>query len=313
MEDEERSRVSIVWRAVRRFAVGRLLAGLGVGCAVLAGLPAQADNLSAPGLWRVTGPKGSLHLMGSVHVLTEADNWMDTPINAAFAGSDCLALEIDLATIGPEDISASLLAAGTYGPDSGGLKDHVSPKTYRRFLRMTDELALSPESLDRYRPWLVGLIFTSVITRSLGYEDEYGVDYAFAARAQAVNKPVVGLESLNDQVAVLSDSVGESDDQVLNEVLDAVGREPRLVKVLADAWRRGDMDTIARKVDEELADYPGDYDRLIGKRNRAWMAHLEKMLETGRRCMVVVGAGHLVGEASLLTLLQNAGYAVTRE
>jgi uncharacterized protein len=293
---------------LKRLAAAGLVAGLAAWPA-----PGHADGNGAPGLWHVTGPKGSIYLMGSVHVLTEADSWMTASIDAAFKQSQCLALEIDLATIPPETISARLRAVGQYDPRAGGLKDHVSDKTYQRFLATMQDLALSPESLDSYRPWLVSLIISSVITDTLGYEDRYGVDYSFMTRAQATKMPIMGLETLDDQVAALSASDGETDDEILGEVLDSVGREPSTIKTVAEAWRRGDMETIAKKIDEELADEPMDYDRLIGRRNRHWLPELEKMLKTGRHCFVVVGAGHLVGKASLLTLLIDAGYTVTRE
>lgn len=306
---KDRVKVSAVWRKTAAL----LIAGLGICSGFGAGAAAFAGEQNRPGLWHVTGPNGSLDVLGSIHILAEDDIWLDPPTEAAFAGSDCLALEIDLAAIGREVIAARLRAAARYDPRSGGLRDHISDKTYRRFLGMASDLALSPESLDQFQPWLVGMILSEVAARSLGYDDEYGVDYALTTRAKALGKPVVGLESLKDQIVALSASGGESDDQLMREALDGLERQPRLTKRVAAAWRRGDMKTIDRMVTEEFADRPDDYDRLIGRRNRAWMPHLEKMLSTGRRCMVVVGAGHLVGEASLLVLLEDAGYTVTRE
>ena len=294
-------------RSANRLAI--LLSALCFGIAP-ASLAADAGN---PGLWQVTGPKGSLHIMGSVHVLTKSDSWMTYPINEAFSGSQCLALEIDLATIPAEEIGASLREAGQYPPDQDGLEQHVSDETYARFRDTAAKLAISSESLDRFRPWLIGLVLDSVITQALGYQDQYGVDVYFMNRAKASGLPTVGLESLEDQVKVLSESDGLTDDEALADVLDTLEKTPSLIKVLAGAWREGDMATIEKKVTEEFSDMPEDYDRLIAQRNRHWLPELEKMLNTGRNCFIVVGAAHLVGDASVLKLLKAAGYTVTRQ
>jgi uncharacterized protein YbaP (TraB family) len=294
-------------RSANRLAI--LLSALCIGL----GMGAGAADAGSPGLWQVTGPKGSLHIMGSVHVLTQSDSWMTRPINTAFLKSQCLALEIDLATIPAEQIGGALREAGQYPPDQGGLEQHVSGETYARFRDVAAKLAISPESLDRFRPWLVGLVLDSVITRALGYQDQYGVDVYFMNRAKASGLPTVGLESLEDQVKVLSESDGSTDDEVLTDVLDTLEKTPSLIKVLAGAWREGDMATIEKKVAEEFADMPEDYDRLIAQRNKHWLPELEKMLDTGRNCFIVVGAAHLVGNASVLKLLRQAGYTVTRQ
>ncbi len=284
-----------------------LAVGLGSG-AVSFGAETES-----PALWKVSGPKGSLYLMGSVHVLTKADSWLTAPIEKAFSGSQCLALEIDLATISEAEIGAALRQVGQYPPDQGGLQQHVSEATYARFLEVAAKLSISPESLDRFRPWLVGLILDSTITQSLGYLDQYGVDVYFLNRAKTAGMPILGLESLQDQVKVLSDDGGETDDAILTDVVDALDKTPELITVLANAWRRGDMATIEKKVLEESADTPGGYERLIAGRNRRWLPKLKQMLDTGRHCFIVVGAGHFVGDASVLKLLKKAGYTVTRQ
>jgi hypothetical protein len=251
--------------------------------------------------------------MGSVHVLTSADSWINEPIKTAFTGSQCLALEIDLATIPAAEIGAALQQAGRYPADQGGLEQHVSDETYARFRDAAAKLAISPESLDRFKPWLVGLVLDSLISRTLGYYDQYGVDVYFMNHAKASGLPIVGLETLEDQVKVLSENDGLTDDEALSDVLDTLQKTPSLIKVLAGAWRDGDMATIEKKVAEEFADMPEDYDRLIAQRNKHWLPELEKMLNTGRNCFIVVGAAHLVGDASVLKLLRQAGYTVTRQ
>jgi uncharacterized protein YbaP (TraB family) len=45
-------------------------------------------------------------------------------------------------------------------------------------------------------------------------------------------------------------------------------------------------------------------------RNRQWLPRLESFLAQSDICMVIVGAGHLVGKGSVIELLKERGYTV---
>ena len=53
-------------------------------------------------------------------------------------------------------------------------------------------------------------------------------------------------------------------------------------------------------------------ERLIYQRNRNWIAPLESMLEQDEEALVIVGAAHLIGDGSVLDLLEEAGYRIER-
>ena len=59
-------------------------------------------------------------------------------------------------------------------------------------------------------------------------------------------------------------------------------------------------------------DYPEVYHDLLVKRNNNWMPHIEKMLTDKPKEFVLVGALHLAGEDSVLTMLKNKGYTITK-
>jgi len=61
-------------------------------------------------------------------------------------------------------------------------------------------------------------------------------------------------------------------------------------------------------VDQMKKDTPALYETLITERNENWMSRLTEILEGEKRPMVVVGAGHVVGESGLLEMLKAQGY-----
>jgi len=52
-----------------------------------------------------------------------------------------------------------------------------------------------------------------------------------------------------------------------------------------------------------------ELDRLVYGRNRNWVNKLQEIMPQ-QSLLVAVGAGHLLGEQGLITLLRNAGYTV---
>jgi hypothetical protein len=51
---------------------------------------------------------------------------------------------------------------------------------------------------------------------------------------------------------------------------------------------------------------------MVVERNRAWVPRIEAMLDEPGTTFVLVGGGHFVGDASILTLLAGAGLPPTR-
>jgi uncharacterized protein YbaP (TraB family) len=81
---------------------------------------------------------------------------------------------------------------------------------------------------------------------------------------------------------------------------------------LITAWSSGDLDGIARLMTPKSDHEAAAIEALLLQRNRNWLAPLEQLLAQNRQNLVIVGAAHLVGDGSVLDLLAEAGYTVTR-
>jgi len=82
------------------------------------------------------------------------------------------------------------------------------------------------------------------------------------------------------------------------------------IQELIDVWTMGDIQLLETMVLESFLEYPEIYDSFLVKRNNNWLTQLERMLEGEKTVMVVVGAGHLLGEDGLVELFRSQGYAV---
>jgi uncharacterized protein YbaP (TraB family) len=84
---------------------------------------------------------------------------------------------------------------------------------------------------------------------------------------------------------------------------------------LMNAWRRGDeapLETIIFEQADDDPDLAELYDRLIFRRNVSMADELERLLQRPGTWFVVVGAGHVVGDRSVIALLKRKGYDIQR-
>jgi hypothetical protein len=145
-----------------------------------------------------------------------------------------------------------------------------------------------------------------------GFTTEHGVEQQFVDRALADRKPILGLETPAEQFAMLASlSLPDQKRFLLKTLEDSAEAETRLEQLL-QAWRTGDTATLAGELSREFEAFPELYRPLTEDRNRAWVERLVALLSGPDDCLVVVGALHLVGRNSVVDLLRQRGYAVTR-
>jgi uncharacterized protein len=278
---------------VRFRAVGWLLA--------LAFCSGTASIQAASGcVWKITGPTGgTLYVGGSIHALRSTDYPLPVAYNRAFDASTRLALEVEPHAL--ETAGAAFRRAGKY-PANDSLKNHVDPRTYDYVKKVFGLMKIPEDQFSRYRPWLLVLLLDSPGTR--GFSDDLGVDQFITNRARANGKPIVGLESGSEHYSVFSGLNDRQSEALLLLQFIPVGNNAGASDRLMNAWRRGDVETIASSTHAAYADFPAFGDRLIGARNRRWVPKLEGYLKSGQTYFVVVGAAHLGGRDGVLALMR---------
>jgi uncharacterized protein YbaP (TraB family) len=256
-------------------------------------------------VWKVTGPTGGVvFLGGSVHALRSTDYPLPPAYNRAFEASSRIVLEV-----GPNALSgsgAAIMKAGTYARGDS-LKNHVDPRTYDYLRRVFALLKIPEEKFSRYRPWLLVLMLESPSLR--GLSGDLGVDEFITKRARANGKPTFGLETASEHYAVFSGLTDRQSEALL--LLTFIPQaKARGNDFIMSAWRRGDVETLARSTREAYQDFPAFGYRILGARNRRWAPKIEGYLKSGQTYFVLVGAAHLGGADGLLALLRARGCKV---
>ena len=261
-----------------------------------------------PAFYRISKGIEQHWLLGSIHAGKPSLYPLPDPVERAWQQSHALVMEVDMTHISQAQWQE--MGAITRLVDGKTLKDHLPIDLYRRTLIAAGQNGLNESMLAPLRPWFAAITLTQAALERTGYRGEFGVDQHFAKRANDGGKPIIGLETLLEQLGYLA-SVGDNQTLMLESTLDEL---PDLEKGFAEvmkAWQDGDQATLINLLKEEMA--PPKLQAwleqtLLAERNRNWV---KKWPGLPNESFIVVGALHLYGEQGLLALLEQQGWRIT--
>jgi uncharacterized protein YbaP (TraB family) len=274
--------------------------------------PWQAVASITPALFEVSKHDQVSYFFGSVHMGESRYYPLAEAIEKRFNASKTLVLEIDM-----QDESAVqmemmqlMLQHGIY-LDGSNLQQNLPAPLYRQTIKVAKRLGIANEHIHRMRPWALALLIGQHYYQSIGLDPRWGAEKYFTDRAKQQQIPMLGLESLSDQIdAMLQlDSQGNT---MLQQVLDET-ESSNYSKNMMSAWERGDSKELAAIFHQELSDDHGDQqfiEHLLRRRNQNWFQQLTPLMQK-QTLFVVVGAAHLIGPDNLLEMLRRDGYSVT--
>lgn len=263
-----------------------------------------------PVLWEVAGRDNAVYLFGSIHLLRAGEFAIDGALAQAYDDAAAIYMEIDLDDLSPLDMAAAV-SGRAVDPEGRTLDELMGPDAAEAHA-LAERAGIELGLLGQVEPWFAGLTVVSLMLAREGYGGESGVDQVVQARAVAEGKEILGLEQLDDQLAVLDGLEPAKQREFLLKSLRDAERLPQAVGALLAAWRSGDEAALARELAFEFEDEPGLYRELIVDRNRRWAEQIESLLDDDRDYLVIVGALHLVGEDGLPAMLQARGVPVAR-
>jgi len=293
----------MTFHGLMRRGLGRGLAGA-LLFATLGGA-ALADGGAS--VWSVKGERNTVYFAGSVHALPQEHAQFSPQLERAYEAADAIVMEVDLDDLNPLEAVEFITTHGTLA-GSETLADIVGAEKYKRVSELSSSIGLPEFAIAKLEPWAAALMVTQMALMKTGYDPQLGIDMQITARAQADQKPIEGLETIEDQLGIFD---SRSTQEQVRFLLDAAEDVPEMREDLArliEAWRTGNVAAMERELEKERSQAPALYDRLLGTRNRAWMPKIEALLEGDQDYLVVVGTLHFVGSDGLLQLLKRAGY-----
>lgn len=261
-------------------------------------------------LWRTQTKTATVYLLGSVHFMKKGAYPLSRTIEEAFAGSDTLAVEADINNIG-KDTLEKLREAGFYhGEDS--LARHISPETYAYVRQEAFRLGFPLVSVDRQKPWFLGMMLSAMELMKSGYNPHYGIDKYFLTKA-AGKKIILELESIDYQINLLAGLPDNEQEHFLIYAIKDLQSLIAQMDMVMEAWRSGNAGEISSIMERSIAAdkrLQAIHEKIMTDRNRNMTQKIVSCLSAQGTVFVVVGAGHLVGDLGIVELLRKQGYTV---
>ncbi|MEI9930813.1 MAG: TraB/GumN family protein [Rhizomicrobium sp.] len=137
-----------------------------------------------------------------------------------------------------------------------------------------------------------------------------GVDVQI--QADAGGRPVIGLETIDQQMALLAPSDPKVELQAFEASLktSSAASMDKEMGPLLDAWMHGRVDQLASLTKKDFQQYPDAQKALFDDRNAAWVKKIAALLDEPKIYFITVGAGHLAGPHGVPALLRAEGFRV---
>lgn len=292
------------------------LVGFGGKGALLARADVQRAEIAPsaqPAIWRVTKGDQRGWLFGTMHALPDV-TWKTPTIQSAIQEADVFVFELEIDRVDLNRVRELVMTYG-FSEDGRTLPDIVNARRWAMIANLAADLGFDREeiaSLMPMRPWYASLYLTNRFFTNEGFAAARGVEEALLADLRAGNRRTMSLETAEQQLSFL-DGLRES---IQVAMLEATVRDlqekPNIARDMLRHWASGDTDQLASLLNDALKEYPEAYDALLVARNRAWIPAITDLMASGQTIFVAVGAGHLVGRDSVVTLLEAQGYQVDR-
>ena len=275
------------------------------------GLLGSLSAHAASPVWAIRGAHNTVYLAGSIHLLPAQDALLPRGFERAYADSAKLVMELDLSKIDPLEMAGWMAEHGAL-PEGSTLRGVIGEQRYGQVSAAAADLGLSAQLLDHQAPWVVGIELADLEYMHLGFDPSQGVEQQLVQRAQTDGKPVMGLETLSEELGGLEALSHEDQLKLLDQTVSELKDSDSEMHSVLVAWRRGDAVALGALLGKEYRSFPALYRPLVTVRNQRWLPQVEQLLKGAGNSMVVVGALHLVGQEGLLELLRRDGYTATQ-
>ena len=286
---------------------------LALAFALWVSCPAWAQSAYTPPLWEVQAGQNRIYLFGTIHVGRPDFYPLPAAVQSAYRDSDVLALEVD--PNNQQEAMTAVMSAMYSPPDN--IENHLPSELLTRVASLCQSYGLPFDQLRQMKPYLLMFTLTNFEYGKLGFSPEQGLESHFAERASMDGKTLVALESMTQQMQMLDQLSPELQTAMLNITVDEIsnGEVATLASEMIDAWRSGNVDALGAVLSSEENELPDAlaaqfHRQFISERNQDMAQKIERMLQSGKRVFVAVGAMHMAGVDGIPATLAAKGYKV---
>ncbi|GEM_PF-1873265 len=247
-------------------------------------------------------------LAGSIHLLHPSQLPLPAEYLQAFKVSSRIAFEVDLVEL--DSITVASQMALQFQLHGTTLDKTLRADVWQRLQAVMRKYNI-PIQLTRFDAAFMSLSLPVMIWQQQGYQA--GIDRILYDKAKAEGKEIVGLETIEQQLAALATLKQINPNVLIEEMLKELENKNLALDILVKQIYAGETTTMLAQINDYSNSISMNkfYQNLLVKRNKAWLSQIEKFADTNKLTLVVVGDMHLIGDESVLNLLAARGYSIS--
>ncbi|MCW5587832.1 MAG: TraB/GumN family protein, partial [Chromatiales bacterium] len=209
----------------------------------------------------------------------------------------------------PDAVALLAVAAATLLPVDQNLRGVVGEAGYWALRDAAEERGIPEAVLNRLKPWAAAVTLGMPPAKTGRF-----LDMEIYLAAQQRGRPVVGLETPAEQLALFDDMPTALALALLDDTVKNAAQQPKQLEELTEAYLQGDPDLLYRTARAQYAKMPPALvqwytGQVIEQRNARMLERLAPRL-AAEAVLVAVGAMHLGGDTGLVAGLEQLGYRV---
>jgi hypothetical protein len=264
-----------------------------------------------PALWAVSDADTTVYLFGTIHLLPPNYEWRTPKFDAALANSQELVVETIVDLQHPDEILAAKRTLG-YSAGLPPIEQRVPPAKRALLRSVIAKTGVPEQYFTSMETWLAAFELLGVRFLEMGLKGEQGPEQSLRAEFQAAKKPIGQLETNAEQLGFFDRLPEKAQRQLLEGAIEKPKSMDDDFTKMVGSWSRGDVRAIAVSFNRDLSASPELKDALLIQRNSNWSRWIENRLAKPGSVFVAVGAGHLAGPSSVISMLERDGYKVRR-
>lgn len=282
-----------------------------VGCEASSQNKTVEKSIQAKGyFWKAQKGDDLVYLIGTMHPSKPNINYLNDTMKKVQKETDALALEVASPDKKTEEKLNKVINENLY-LKKGEIKDSLTTEEGIKLDKILKSIDIKYEDVKTLTP--TGLLRTieAAILTKLGYQYE-GTDAWLEGIYKNNYKKVVGLEDDIKHYNLLNSSTKDLKDTINQFNSKSIEETEKDLNECMYAFIKGDSNYMKEDVEENYKNDKQSYDKLIKNRNIDMTTNIDKLAKEDENYVVAVGAKHFFGPDSILKLLEDKGYKITK-
>ena len=243
------------------------------------------------------------YIYGTFHMLPQKDFEMKDKVKEAFVESNLIVLEMDM---DDPDLQSNMMKGIRMkeGMTLDKLLDENEYKVLDKELKNTVGVGL--EAFNTMKPFFLAQM---LLSKFLG-EQPASYEGTFIQMAKEHKKEILGLEEVEDQLAIFDAISYESQAEDIMEMVEQEDEMRSIFVKMIDLYKSENITGLYDLFEEYYDDNEDEMDIMLHDRNHKWIPKINSFAKD-QSVFFGVGAGHLGGDEGVIQLLKDAGYQVT--